>query len=82
MKSISKVIIVIISMSFLFSQYMSSIKTAKMHELNKNWDSAISIYIDIINKQYLSKQNIPNPTKPNGEVNMTTENDYGICLYN
>ena len=50
MKSISKVIIVIISMSFLFSQYMSSIKTAKMHELNKNWDSAISIYLDIINK--------------------------------
>ena len=50
MKSISKVIIVIISTSFLFGQYMSSIKTAKMHELNKNWDSAISIYVDIINK--------------------------------
>ena len=50
MKSISNVIIVIISTSFLFGQYMSSIKTAKMHELNKNWDSAISIYVDIINK--------------------------------
>ena len=60
MKSISKVTIVIISMSFLFSQYMSSIKTAKMHELNKNWDSAISIYLDIINKYPNNYQAIKN----------------------
>ena len=60
MKSISKVIIVIISTSFLFGQYMSSIKTAKMHELNKNWDSAISIYVDIINKYPNNYQAIKN----------------------
>ena len=50
MKSINRLIIITISMSFLFSQYRSSLKTAKMHELNENWDAAISIYIDIINK--------------------------------
>ena len=59
-KSISKVIIIIISTSFLFCQYMSSIKTAKMHELNKNWDSAISIYLDIINKYPNNYQAIKN----------------------
>ena len=60
MKSISKIIIIIISTSFLFGQYMSSIKTAKMHELNKNWDSAISIYLDIINKYPNNYQAIKN----------------------
>ena len=36
--------------SFTFSQFTSSIKTARMYEVRKDWDSAISIYKDIISK--------------------------------
>ena len=37
-------------LSLIFSQFSSSIKTAKMYEMKKDWDSAIIIYKDIINK--------------------------------
>tara|TARA_B100000579_G_scaffold426253_1_gene433180 strand:- start:85 stop:1944 length:1860 start_codon:yes stop_codon:yes gene_type:complete len=37
-------------LSLAFSQFSSSMKTARMYELKKDWDSAISIYKDIINK--------------------------------
>ena len=36
--------------SFAFSQFNSSIKTARMYEIKKDWDTAISIYKDIISK--------------------------------
>ena len=36
--------------SFTFSQFNSSIKTARMYEIKKDWDAAISIYKDIISK--------------------------------
>ncbi len=36
--------------SFTFSQFTSSIKTARMYEIKKDWDAAISIYKDIISK--------------------------------
>ena len=36
--------------SFTFSQFNSSIKTARMYEIKKDWDNAISIYKNIISK--------------------------------
>lgn len=36
--------------SFALCQYSSSMKTAKIYEMDKNWDAAISIYKDIIRK--------------------------------
>ena len=36
--------------STTFSQFTSSIKTARMYEIKKDWDAAISIYKDIISK--------------------------------
>ena len=42
--------VALIFCSIAFSQFASSIKTAKMHEIQKNWDAAISIYNDIISK--------------------------------
>ena len=36
--------------SFAVCQYSSSMKTAKIYEMDKNWDAAISIYKDIIRK--------------------------------
>ena len=34
--------------SIAIGQYAGSIKTARMHEIQKNWDAAISIYNDIL----------------------------------
>ena len=34
----------------IFSQYNGSLRTAKMYEMQKNWDAAISIYKDLLNK--------------------------------
>ena len=51
MKVLSTKVILIISLSStIFSQYNSSLRTAKMYEMQKNWDAAISIYSDILNK--------------------------------
>ncbi len=36
--------------SIAIGQYAGSIKTAKMHEIQKNWDTAISIYNDVLSK--------------------------------
>ena len=49
-KSKLKVIFFCILLSFTFSQFTSSIKTARMYEIKKDWDAAISIYKDIISK--------------------------------
>ena len=37
-------------LSFSLCQFTSSMKTARIYEMNKDWDSAISIYKDIISK--------------------------------
>ena len=50
-KSGSKVIFFCVLLSFTFSQFSSSIKTARMYEIKKDWDSAISIYKDILSKR-------------------------------
>ena len=39
---------------------MSSMKTARIYEMNKDWDSAISIYKDIISKSPNNFQAIRN----------------------
>ena len=36
--------------SITIAQYAGSIKTARMHEIQKNWDVAISIYNDMLSK--------------------------------
>ncbi len=54
MRTIKKTYLRIIFFWFLLSfslcQFTSSMKTARIYEMNKNWDSAISIYKDIISK--------------------------------
>ena len=47
---VPKIISQILFTSLLFGQYNASIKTAKMYEIQQNWDSAISIYKDILSK--------------------------------
>ena len=49
-KSILRTIFFCFLFSLTFSQFSSSIKTARMYEIKKDWDAAISIYKDIINK--------------------------------
>ena len=46
----NKIILIISLFSTVFSQYSGSMRTAKMYEMQKNWDAAISIYNDILNK--------------------------------
>mgnify|MGYP002819660348 CR=1 FL=1 len=60
MKSYLKIIICFYSLSFALGQFSSSLKTARMHEINKDWDAAISIYKDVINKNPNSFQAIRN----------------------
>ena len=36
--------------SIAIGQYAGSIKTARMHEIQKNWDAAILIYNDVLSK--------------------------------
>ncbi len=45
-----KLIFYLLVLSFNYGQFSSSLKTARMHEINKDWDAAISIYKDVINK--------------------------------
>tara|TARA_B100001093_G_scaffold60766_1_gene51226 strand:- start:338 stop:2197 length:1860 start_codon:yes stop_codon:yes gene_type:complete len=47
---ILKVTFILVLHSIAFSQYAGSIKTARMHEIQKNWSAAISIYNDVLNK--------------------------------
>ena len=49
-KSYLRIIFFCFLLSFSLCQFTSSIKTARIYEMNKNWDSAISIYKDIISK--------------------------------
>ena len=59
-KSYLKIIICFFSLSFALGQFSSSLKTARMHEINKDWDAAISIYKDVVNKNPNSFQAIRN----------------------
>ena len=56
----SKIILIISLFSTGFSQYSGSIRTAKMYEMQKNWDAAISIYNDVLNKNPNNYQIIRN----------------------
>ena len=53
-----KIIIYFFALSYSLGQFSSSLKTARMHEINKDWDAAISIYKDIVNKNPNSFQAI------------------------
>ena len=55
-----KIIIYYFSLSFALGQFSSSMKTARMHEINKNWDAAISIYMDVLNENPNNFQAIRN----------------------
>ena len=55
-----KIIIYFFALSYSLGQFSSSLKTARMHEINKNWDAAISIYMDVINKNPNNFQAIRN----------------------
>ena len=46
--------------SIAIGQYAGSIKTARMHEIQKNWDAAISIYNDVLSKSPNNYQIIRN----------------------
>ena len=47
---ILKVALILVLNSIAIGQYAGSIKTARMHEIKKNWDAAISIYNDVLSK--------------------------------
>ena len=47
---IVKILSQILFLSMLIGQYNASIKTARMYEIEQNWDSAIFIYNDILRK--------------------------------
>ena len=49
-KSYLRIIFFCFLLSASLCQFTSSMKTARIYEMNKNWDSAISIYKDIISK--------------------------------
>lgn len=49
-KSYLRIIFFCFLLSFSLCQFTSSMKTARIYEMNKDWDSAISIYKDIISK--------------------------------
>ncbi len=55
-----KIIIYFFALSYSLGQFSSSLKTARMHEINKDWDAAISIYKDIVSKSPNSFQAIRN----------------------
>ncbi len=59
-KSFLKTIIYLYAFTFCQAQFSSSLKTARMHEINKDWDAAISIYKDIVNKNPNNFQAIRN----------------------
>ena len=47
---IVKILSQILFLSMLIGQYSASIKTARMYEIQQNWDSAIFVYNDILSK--------------------------------
>ena len=47
---ILKVALILGLYSIAIGQYAGSIKTARMHEIQKNWDAAILIYNDVLSK--------------------------------
>ena len=47
---ISKIIFFISLSCAVFGQYNGFLRTAKMYEMQKNWDAAIAIYNDMLNK--------------------------------
>ena len=55
---ISKIIFFISLFCSVFSQNNSFLRTAKMYEMQKNWDAAISIYNDVLNKNPNNYQTI------------------------
>ncbi|OUW80230.1 MAG: hypothetical protein CBD77_00870 [bacterium TMED217] len=55
-----KILFSLLLLSLTFSQFSSSIKTARMYEIKKDWDSAISIYKNIISKSPNNFQAIRN----------------------
>ena len=55
---ISKIIFFTSLSSAVFSQYNGFLRTAKMYEMQKNWDAAISIYNDVLNKNPNNYQTI------------------------
>ncbi|MED5553800.1 MAG: tetratricopeptide repeat protein [Candidatus Neomarinimicrobiota bacterium] len=59
-KSYLRIIFFCFLLSFSLCQFMSSMKTARIYEMNKDWDSAISIYKDIISKSPNNFQAIRN----------------------
>ena len=55
---ISKIIFFTSLSCIVFSQYNGFLRTAKMYEMQKNWDAAISIYNDVLNKNPNNYQTI------------------------
>ena len=55
---ISKIIFFTSLSCTVFSQYNGFLRTAKMYEMQKNWDAAISIYNDVLNKNPNNYQTI------------------------
>ena len=55
---ISKIIFLTSLSCAVFSQYSGFLRTAKMYEMQKNWDAAISIYNDVLNKNPNNYQTI------------------------
>ena len=55
---ISKIIFFISLSCAVFGQYNGFLRTAKMYEMQKNWDAAISIYNDVLNKNPNNYQTI------------------------
>ena len=55
---ISKIIFFTSLSCAVFGQYNGFLRTAKMYEMQKNWDAAISIYNDVLNKNPNNYQTI------------------------
>ena len=55
---ISKIIFFTSLSCTVFGQYNGFLRTAKMYEMQKNWDAAISIYNDVLNKNPNNYQTI------------------------
>ena len=55
---ISKIIFFTSLSCTVFGQYNGFLRTAKMYEMQKNWDAAISIYNDVLNKDPNNYQTI------------------------
>ena len=63
---ILRIALILVLCPIVFSQYTGSIKTARMHEIQKNWDAAILIYNDVLSKSpnnYQAIRNLKNAYK-------------------